>query len=169
MDLTNFAGIFILFIVGGGIFLGYSGYKMQGSSGAGVSAVLAILGLWVALGIISLCDFDDATPETVFTIMLFTLAPPSIYNLSLFSKWKVNKKKEKINEKIQYCEKEIKSLEKELDYCHTIFNLIVLIKNCGGDLRGIENNEEISKANKLNEEIKNKKLEIKQLQYELQD
>ena len=164
MDLSSFAGIFILFILGGGILLGYSGYKMQGSAGAGASALLAILGLWVSLGIIKLCDFDDATPETVFTIMFFTLSPPSIYNISLFSKWKINKKNEKIREKIQCCENEIKSLEKDLNYLHTIFNLIILIKSCGGDLRDIENNKEIVEANKINEEIKNKRLEIKKLQ-----
>ena len=142
---------------------------MQGTSGVGVSVVLAILGVWIASGIIKLCDFDDATPETVFTIMFFTLIPPSVYILSLFPKWKVNKKNDKIREKIQCIEKEIKSLEKELDYRHTIFNLIILITTCGGDLREIENNKEFIEANRLNEEIKNKRLEIKRLQYKLQD
>ena len=169
MDLSDFAGLFIFCIIGGGIFLGYSGYKMQGRFGAGSSAALAIIGMWIALGIIKACDFDDGSSETVFTIMFCTLIPPSIYNLSLYSKWKTDKKNEEIRRKIQCCEQEIKSLEKELDYRSTIFNLITLIKKCGGDLCEIENNKEFIEAAKINQEITGKKTEIRQLQYELQD
>ena len=75
----------------------------------------------------------------------------------------------KSEKKIQCIEKEIKSLEKELDYRQTIFNLIILIKTCGGDLREIESNKEFIEVNKINEEIKNKRLEIKRLQYKLHD
>ena len=169
MDLSNFAGIYILCIIGGGGLLAWGGYKMQGASGAGCSALLTVVGMWISIIIVDLNAFDDASLETVSTILICSPILSIIYNLSLFSKWRINKKNQKIREKLQSIEKEIKSLEKELDYRQTIFNLIILIKTCGGDFREIESNKEFIEANKINEEIKNKRLEIKRLQYKLQD
>lgn len=169
MDLSNFAGIYILCIIGGGGLLAWGGYKMQGASGAGCSVLLSVVGMWISLIVVELNAFDDASLETVSTILLCSPMLSIIYNLSLFPKWKINKKNEKIREKIQCFEKEINSLEKELDYRHTIVNLIGLIKKCGGDLREIEKNKEFVDASKINEDIKNKRREIEQLQYKLRD
>lgn len=169
MDLSNFAGIYILCIIGGGGLLALGGYKMQGASGAGCSVLLSVVGMWISLIIVELNAFDDASIETVSTILLCSPILSIIYNLSLFPKWKINKKNEIIREKIQCFEKEINSLEKELDYCHTIVNLIGLIKKCGGDLCEIENNKEFVDASKINEDIKNKRRKIEQLQYKLRD
>jgi hypothetical protein len=169
LDLSNFAGIYILCIIGGGGLLAWGGYKMQGASGAGCSVLLSVVGMWISLIIVELNAFDDASIETVSTILLCSPMLSIIYNLSLFPKWKITKRNEKIREKIQCFEKEINSLEKELKYCHTIVNLIGLIKKCGGDLREIENNKEFVDASKINEDIKNKRRKIEQLQYKLRD
>ena len=70
MDLSNFAGIYILCIIGGGGLLAWGGYKMQGASGAGCSALLTVVGMWISIIIVDLNAFDDASLETVSTILI---------------------------------------------------------------------------------------------------
>lgn len=92
MALSDFAGLFIFCIIGGGGLLAWVGYKIQGASGAGCSVLLTVVGMWISQIIVELNAFDDASLETVSTILLCAPMLSIIYNLSLFSKWKTNKK-----------------------------------------------------------------------------
>ena len=60
VDLSDYAGLLIFGIFIINILLAVAGYKMNGKESAIASGALAVVGMWVGLGIVNLMDFDDA-------------------------------------------------------------------------------------------------------------
>lgn len=66
VDKSDYAGLLIFGIFIINILLAVAGYKMNGKESAIASGALAVVGMWVGLGIVNLMDFNDSTPETVY-------------------------------------------------------------------------------------------------------
>ena len=168
VDLSNYAGSLVFGILVIGTFLAFLGYKLHGSIGAGVSIFLTIVGMFVSLGIVNTMKFEDASMETVLTIPICTLLPPTIYSIYLISKWAENKRNDKLRQKIYNCQQELSELEKQLNHRNALLNFITLIKSCDGDMTDVEQRVELLNAKNITDAIKNKKNKIQRLSSEIQ-
>lgn len=114
VDLSYYAGLFIFGIFTINILLAVAGYKMKGKESAIASEVLAVIGMWIGLGIVKVMDFDNATPETVITLGIFLVLLSSIYILYVFSNWLKNVNLKNSNKMKIPIEKKSQGLNKKL-------------------------------------------------------
>lgn len=114
VDLSDYAGLLIFGIFTINILLAVAGYKINGKESAITSGVLAVIGMWIGLGIVNLMDFDDATPETVITIGISSVLLSSIYILCVISNWLKNANLKNFIKKKMPIEKKSQSLSKKL-------------------------------------------------------
>lgn len=163
VDLSDYAGLFIFGIFAINILLAGAGYKMNGKESAIISGALAVIGMWIGLGIVNLMDFDDATPETVITIGIFSVLLSSIYILYVISNWLKKRKLEKLHQKENAYREEIARLEQEISERKTIFHLIQLINCCGCETAYFENHRELSDMNRITNDINMKKAQLKDI------
>ena len=163
VDLSDYAGLLIFGIIIIKILLAVAGYKMNGEGSAIVSGALAVVGMWVGLGLVNLMDFNDATPETVITIGICSVLPSSVYILFDFSTWLQKRKFEKLRQKENAYREEISRLEQEISDRKTIFHLIQLINRCGCETVYFENHRELSDMNRITNDINMKKAQLKDI------
>lgn len=151
MDLTDYAGVFILVIIVGTVLLMLAANRM-GKHASSIFLVASI-GVFAGLLLINLCDFKDASLEAVITIMVSAWLPASI----IVCRWAFQFWSEIRERKIQvlkatiiddfelrkrklYIEKEI--LEKELIINNSMHNLLRLLQSCvSTELNFYENHE----------------------------
>lgn len=162
MDLTNYAGRFILVIIIGIALLMLAAYRM-GKQAASILLV-ALIGGFVGLWFNNLCNFDDASLETVVTIMASTLLPASI----IVCRWAFLFLLELYEQKIQmiktiiiddfevkkrklYKEKEL--FVKDMLINKSMDNLLVLLQSCISMKLDFYENHEISKYKEKRSEI----------------
>lgn len=163
VDLSDYAGLLIFGIFTINILLAVAGYKINGKESAITSGVLAVIGMWIGLGIVNLMDFDDATPETVITIGISSVLLSSIYILCVISNWLKKRKLEKLHQKENAYREEIAKLEQEISERKTIFHLIQLINCCGCETAYFENHRELSDMNRITNDINTKKAQLKDI------
>lgn len=163
VDLSDYAGLFILGIIITNIVWVVVGYKMNGKESAIASGALAVLGMWIGLGIVKVMDFDDATPETVLTIGIFSVLFSSIYTLYVFSKLLSKRKLEKLQQKESAYRDEIARLEQDISERKSIFHLIQLINRCGCETAYFEKHSELSDMSRINDDINMKKAQLKDI------
>lgn len=163
VDLSDYAGLLIFGIFIINILLAVVGYKMNGKESAIASGALAVVGMWIGLGIVKLMDFDDATPETVITIGICSVLPSCVYILFAFSSWLQKRKLEKLRQKENAYREELARLEQEISDRKTIFHLIQLINRCGCETEYFENHRELSDMNSITNAINMKKTQLKDI------
>lgn len=93
-DLTAYAGLFILGLIGICAALYYLNYKIKDRNSAMAVVGLSILGCFLSFVIIHIADFPDATPATVLTISICTIIFPLLYSFSMLRRWIAQKKEE---------------------------------------------------------------------------
>lgn len=79
MDLTEYAPLFMLVLFGFPILWNYIAYKVSGTGGIGVTAILFFAGLAISFFIINANEYRDVSPETIITMMVGALSMTSIY------------------------------------------------------------------------------------------
>ena len=163
VDLSDYAGLLIFGIFTVNILLAVAGYKMNGKESAITSGVLAVVGMWIGLGIVNLMDFDDATPETVITIGIFSVSPSIIYILCVISNWLKKRKLDKLHQKENAYREEIARLEQEISERKTMLHLIQLINHCGCETAYFENHRELSDMNRITNDINMKKAQLREI------
>lgn len=172
MDLTNYAPLFLFIMFGAIILFGIIAYKVSGKEGAITTAVLGFIGIWISLGIVKICGFQDASPETVITLIIGTDSFPAIYALYSFNKYIILKKEQRrlqkkidkeneIKEIILRKEMEIESSKEFIRKNKEVSNLLALF--CVLDNQMSLHGTVIDKINAENEKIGKLKLEIKEL------
>jgi hypothetical protein len=160
VDLSDYAGLFIFGIFAINVVIAVLGYKMNGKESAIASGTLAFLGMWIGLGIVKTMDFDDATPETVITIGVFSTLFSIIYIIYVFTKWLDKRKLLKLQQKQNYYQNELEKLEQEIVDRNHIYHLIQLINCCGCNTVYFEKHNELSDMSRITDEIKKKKAQL---------
>lgn len=148
--------------------LAYFNYKVEGGSGAGITAMLAVIGGWLSIGIVNMADFDDATPETVVIISVGVLLLPLLYSATEFREWKARQKEQRIQVKMLYLQNELKSIEEKINHKQILIHLVDLLKKCNEDARCFENHPQLSNQRELLSSAEKIKQEMQSLSYELQ-
>ena len=160
VDLSDYAGLFILGIFAINVVIANLVYKMNGKKSAIASGTLAVLGIWIGFGIVKVMNFDDATPETFITIGVFSTLFSIIYIVYIFAKWLDNRKFIKLQQKQIYYQNELKKLEQEIVDRNHIYHLIQLINCCGCNTEYFEKRNEFSDMSQITNEIKKKKAQL---------
>lgn len=139
MNLSDYAGIFILVIIVGIALLMLAANRM--GKPASIIFLVALIGVFVGLLFVNLCDFEDASIETVITIMVSAMLPASI----IVCRWTIQFIEEFRNRKIQSLKTTIiedfesrkrelniekEHLEKELLINNSLHNLLMLLQLC---------------------------------------
>lgn len=161
MDLSDYVGVFILVIIVGIALLMLAANRM--GKQAGVIFLVALIGEFLGIWFCGLFDFEDASLETVVTLMLSSLLPASI----IVCRWAFQFLEESRERKIQVLkisiiedfelrkselcmEKEI--LEKDLRINNSMHNLLMLLQSCvSTNLNFYENQEMYADSEKRNE------------------
>jgi len=156
--LLVFFGIFII-----NILFAVACYMMNGKYAAIGLGVIVFVGLWIALGIINLCEFGDATPETIITMDIWFVLPSSVCTFFEFLFWLQKHKLEKLRQKENTYREEIARLEQEISDRKTIFHLIQLIECCGCETVYFENHRELLDMNCITNDINMKKAQLKDI------
>lgn len=168
IDLSDYAGLIIVSIVAICAALAYFNYKVEGGSGAGITAMLAVIGGWISIGIVNMADFEDATPETVITISIGVLLLPLLYSAAEFREWKARQKVKRIQDKMLHLQNELKSIEEKINHEQTLIHFVELLKKCNEDVSCFENHPQLSNQRELLSSAEKIKQEIRSLSYELQ-
>lgn len=167
VDLSDYAGLFVFGIFTINILFAIAGYEMNGKESAIISGVLAVVGMWIGLGIVNLMGFNDVTPETVITIGIFPVLLSSIYILFDFFNWLKKRKLEKLHQNENAYREEIARLEQKISERKTIFLLIQLINCCGCETAYFENHRELSDMNHITNNINMKKAQLKDISLQI--
>lgn len=163
VDLSAYAGLFIIVIFTIDIICVVVGYKMNGIESAIASVILAIFGMWIGIGIVKVMDFDDATPETALTLGIFSVLFSCIYILYIFPKWLSKRKLEKLCQQESAYRAEIARLEQKISERKNIFHLIQLINYCGCETEYFERHSKLSDMSRIIDDINIKKAQLKEI------
>lgn len=161
MDLPDYAGVFILVIIVGIALLMLAANRM--GKQASVIFLVALLGEFIGIWFWGLFDFEDASLETVITLMLSSLLPASIIVCRWAFQFLEDCRERKIqvlkifivedfeSRKSELCmEKEL--LEKDLLINNSMHNLLMLLQPCvSTNLNFYENQEMHIDREKRNE------------------
>lgn len=139
MNLSDYAGIFILVIIVGIALLMLAANRM--GKPASIIFLVALIGIFVGLLFVYLCDFEDASIETVITMMVSAMLPASIIVcrwtfqfIEEFRNRKIQELKTTIIEDFESRKRELKiekeHLEKELLINNSLHNLLMLLQLC---------------------------------------
>lgn len=168
LDLSAYAGLIIVSIVAICAALAYFNYKVEGGSGASITAMLAVIGTWISIGIVNMADFDDATPETAITISIGVLLLPLLYSAAEFREWKARQKVKRIHDKMLHLQNELKSIEEKINHEQPLIHFVDLLKKCDEDMSCFENHPQLTNQRELLSSAEKIKQEIRSLSYELQ-
>lgn len=161
MDLSDYAGVFILVIIVGIALLMLAANRME--KPASVIFLVALIGEFIGFGFCGLFDFEDASLEVVITLMLSSLLPASIIVCRWAFQFWEDSRERKIqvlklsiiedfeSRKSELCmEKEL--LEKDLLINNSMHNLLILLQSCvSTNLNFYENQEMHIDKEKRNE------------------
>lgn len=123
--------------------------KVYGSGGFPVIALGSFIGVVVSLIIVKFAGFEDATPETIFTICIGILALPINQTIHAILDWQKINQYNMINRKINSLKEELACVQIKANENKIVLSFITLIKNCGGDTKEIEMNEKLKAQNEL--------------------
>ena len=162
MDLTEYEPLFMLVLFGFPILWSYIAYKVSGTGGIGVTAILFFVGLAISLFIINANEYRDASPETIITMMVGALSMTSIYgfyNVKIIIKRSMEAKKaraleaerEKIREQIAQKETRLKKARLFVEKNKQVKNVIALLSMIDSDME--LNNAVATEIMKENEQI----------------
>lgn len=144
MDLTEYAPLFMLVLFGFPILWSYIAYKVSGTGGIGVTAILFFAGLAISFFIINANEYRDVSRETIITMMVGALSMTSIYgfyNVKIIIKRSMEKKVrarekecEKIREQIVQKETRLKLARLFVEKNKQVKDVIALLSMIDSDL-----------------------------------
>lgn len=152
MNLSEYAGVFILIIIVGVVMLMLVANAINRS--AGKVFIISLVGLFIGIWIVNILNFEDASVETVVAIMTSALLPSClvVFNWELQYANEMHKKKlyvlkEAIIEKLESKKKELtiekKQFEKQLTINNSVNNLMILLQLCASTKMEFEKNDKI--------------------------
>lgn len=182
MDLSDYAGVFLLVIIVGIALLMLAAYRM--GKQASVIFLVALIGVFIGIWFCGLLDFEDASLETVITLMLSSLLPASIIVCRWAFRFWADSRERKIqvlkisiiedfeSRKSELCmEKEL--LEKDLLINNSMHNLLMLLQSCVSTNLNFYENEEMhidrEKRNELLRRINGIENEINSIDSRIND
>ncbi len=173
MDLSDYAGVFVLIIVGGIVMLMLAAKTMEKQ--ASIIFFVALIGGFIGIWLCGLLDFADASLETVVTLMLSSLLPASIIVCRWFLQFLAECHERKIQELKISIVKDLEArksvlcmekerLEKELLINNSVYNLILLLQICVSvNINFYDNQEMYVDKEKRNELLRNKNVIEKEI------
>ena len=152
MNLSKYAGLFILIIIVGVVMLMLVANVINRS--AGKVFIISLVGSFIGIWIVDILNFEDASLETVVTIMVSALLPSClvVFNWGIQYVNEMHKKKlyvlkEAIIEKLESKKKELvlekTQFEKQLTINNSINNLMILLQLCAPTKMEFEKNDKI--------------------------
>lgn len=152
MNLSKYAGLFILIIIVGVVMLMLVANVINRS--AGKVFIISLVGSFIGIWIVDILNFEDASLETVVTIMVSALLPSClvVFNWEIQYVNEMHKKKlyvlkEAIIEKLESKKKELviekTQFEKQLTINNSINNLMILLQLCAPTKMEFEKNDKI--------------------------
>ena len=151
MNLSKYAGLFILIIIVGVVMLMLVANVINRS--AGKVFIISLVGSFIGIWIVDILNFEDASLETVVTIMVSALLPSClvVFNWGIQYVNEMHKKKlyvlKAIIEKLESKKKELviekTQFEKQLTINNSINNLMILLQLCAPTKMEFEKNDKI--------------------------
>lgn len=152
MDLSEYAGLFILIIIVGVVMLMLVANAINRS--AGNVFIISLVGSFIGIWIVDILNFEDASLETVVTIMVSALLPSClvIFNWGIRYVNEMHKKKlyvlkEAIIEKLESKKKKLAiektQFEKQLAINNSVNNVMILLQLCASTKMEFEKNDNI--------------------------
>jgi|GEM_PF-2225006 hypothetical protein len=152
MNLSKYAGLFILIIIVGVVVLMLVANVINRS--AGKVFIISLVGSFIGIWIVDILNFEDASLETVVTIMVSVLLPSClfVFNCGIQYVNEMHKKKsyvlkEAIIEKLESKKKELviekTQFEKQLAINNSVNNLMILLQLCASTKMEFEKNDKI--------------------------
>ena len=152
MNLSKYAGLFILIIIVGVVMLMLVANVINRS--AGKVFIISLVGSFIGIWIVDILNFEDASLETVVTIMVSVLLPSClfVFNCGIQYVNEMHKKKsyvlkEAIIEKLESKKKELviekTQFEKQLAINNSVNNLMILLQLCAPTKMEFEKNDKI--------------------------
>lgn len=152
MNLSKYAGVFILIIIVGVVMLMLVANVINRSAGKVfiISLVDSFIGIWI----VDILNFEDASLETVVTIMVSALLPSClvVFNWGIRYVNEMHKKKlyvlknaiiEKLESKKKKLATEKIQFEKQLAINNSVNNLMILLQLCVSTKMEFAKNDEI--------------------------
>lgn len=170
-DLSKYAWIFILIIIIVVVLLMLIAFFIN--KPVGNVFIISLVGSFIGICIVNILNFEDATLETVITIMASTLLPAClvvfkwvIQYVNEMHKKKIYKLKETLIEKLESKKIELtiekKQFEKKLEIDNSVNNLIILLQLC------VPAKLEFEKNDKVYEYLERRKVILKAINYKEQ-
>ena len=144
VDLSEFAGLLIISIIGICIFSIYLGKKASISQSYILPIVITLIGLAISGGIGKSADFDDGSPEVYITTIVCTVLPHIVYELFLLSAIIKEKRLNKINCRITEEQQRLNELHSLSKSRKDILKFLDLVELCGGNLASVRNHDRVS-------------------------
>lgn len=152
MNLSKYAGLFILIIIVGVVLLMLVANVINRS--AGKVFIISLVGSFIGIWIVDILNFEDASLETVVTIMVSALLPSClvVFNWGIRYVNEMHKKKlyvlkEAIIEKLESKKKELAiektQFEKQLAINNSVNNVMILLQLCASTKMEFEKNDNI--------------------------
>lgn len=152
MNLSKYAGLFILIIIVGVVVLMLVANVINRS--AGKVFIISLVGSFIGIWIVDILNFEDASLETVVTIMVSVLLPSClfVFNCGIQYVNEMHKKKsyvlkEAIIEKLESKKKELviekTQFENQLAINNSVNNLMILLQLCASTKMEFEKNDKI--------------------------
>lgn len=152
MDLSEYAGLFILIIIVGVVMLMLVANAINRS--AGNVFIISLVGSFIGIWIVDILNFEDASLETVVTIMVSALLPSClvIFNWGIRYVNEMHKKKlyvlkkaiiEKLESKKKKLAIEKTQFEKQLAINNSVNNVMILLQLCASTKMEFEKNDNI--------------------------
>ena len=152
MNLSKYAGLFILIIIVVVVVLMLVANVINRS--AGKVFIISLVGSFIGIWIVDILNFEDASLETVVTIMVSVLLPSClfVFNCGIQYVNEMHKKKsyvlkEAIIEKLESKKKELviekTQFEKQLAINNSVNNLMILLQLCASTKMEFEKNDKI--------------------------
>ncbi len=143
VDLSDYAILIIIANIGICAALAYLNSRVGEKNGAGITGMLAVIGAWIALGIVKLAGFEDATPETVITLSVGILILPLIYSAGSLRNWVLQQKIKRLQNKKESLESQLNNIENQICHKRKTIKLTQLLGACGEDVSCLEKYPEL--------------------------
>ena len=139
-DLYAHAGLLLIGFIWAVFY--YINRKIDGKESGRMAVVLSCAGAGIAVWIIRMADFKDATPETRLTLIIGTIIFPLIYTIFKLCKWIVRQKEEGAEANVHV----IRKMKEKAFICVGIVGVITLFM-VGKEYQAIKSEMYITEIN----------------------
>lgn len=164
VDLSEYAGLLIISIIGICAFSIYLNKKVVDTGAYILPIIITVIGMAICGLIGSSADFDDGSPEVYITTIVCTVLPHIVYELFLLSAIIKEKRLNKINSRITEEQQRLNELHSLSKSRKDILKLLDLVELCGGNLASVRNHDRVSSDLDLLNKEKHIKANIDKLQ-----